>query len=205
MPRTIHMTVDIAGALTWSDGDLVNLFSDEHGKAQPAKNIREYLREQLSLGRKRLPVGECDNFSYEEGCLGHPIGGPTTNTEAPSKESVLYSARARIATEVDRWLESAKAPPSTLNVLTALCAMGFLSATKPPSGGGDASPVSAIACLQQLNEDYRQRVEYYGSLAGGLGAADARAFNEARAILLDRLLKLLYPTEPDATELEVLK
>jgi len=25
------------------------------------------------MGRKVIPLGECDNFDYQEGCLGHPV------------------------------------------------------------------------------------------------------------------------------------
>lgn len=33
--------------------------------------LDRYLREQLALGRKVLPMGNCDNFDYQKGCRGH--------------------------------------------------------------------------------------------------------------------------------------
>lgn len=35
------------------------------------KEIREFLRYQLAMGRRVLPMDGCDNFDYQTGCLGH--------------------------------------------------------------------------------------------------------------------------------------
>lgn len=38
------------------------------------ENARETLKEMTAKGYV-LPVGECDNFDSEKGCLGHPMKG----------------------------------------------------------------------------------------------------------------------------------
>lgn len=37
------------------------------------KEIRAFLYEQKAMGRKVLPMGDCDNFDYQTGCLGHQV------------------------------------------------------------------------------------------------------------------------------------
>ena len=37
------------------------------------KEIREFLQSQLDIGREVLPMGNCDNFDYQKGCLGHEV------------------------------------------------------------------------------------------------------------------------------------
>lgn len=38
-----------------------------------AKEVKAFLREQLALGRRVLPMGDCDNFDYQTGCRGHIV------------------------------------------------------------------------------------------------------------------------------------
>lgn len=37
------------------------------------KEIRSFLQEQLDMGRRVLPMGDCDNFDYQTGCRGHDV------------------------------------------------------------------------------------------------------------------------------------
>ena len=37
------------------------------------KEVRDFLKGQLAMGRRFLPYGECDNFDYQTGCKGHII------------------------------------------------------------------------------------------------------------------------------------
>jgi len=69
--RTVHMWVDISGVLRWPDKKLSGMFQDEFGNNQPGRVVREYLRIQLAHGKKVLPIGECEGFSFETGCPGH--------------------------------------------------------------------------------------------------------------------------------------
>lgn len=67
-----HMCVDITGVLRWSDRDLSKLFT-ENGATKPGSYIRDWLKLQLAQGKQVLPMSEeCDGFSYQSGCPGHP-------------------------------------------------------------------------------------------------------------------------------------
>lgn len=33
--------------------------------------MTDFFYQQIAMGRKYLPIGECDNFDYEKGCRGH--------------------------------------------------------------------------------------------------------------------------------------
>ena len=67
-----HMSIDIAKAIKWSDQDL-GLFTDkETGKHMPPEKVRQLLRSYLAEGKEKFPCGDCDNFDYKTGCLGHP-------------------------------------------------------------------------------------------------------------------------------------
>ena len=37
------------------------------------KEIRDFMKLQLAMGRRVLPCGDCDNFDYQTGCKGHEI------------------------------------------------------------------------------------------------------------------------------------
>ena len=72
MPKTLHVSLDIRGYLAGvSDAELAKVFVQD-GVPVPAREARLYLLDQLSLGRKQLPVGPmCEGFSFEKGCPGH--------------------------------------------------------------------------------------------------------------------------------------
>lgn len=73
-----HMCVDIEGVLRWSNGKIAKLFTDE-GEHKPGSVVRAWLKLQLAQGKRVLPMGECDTFSFQTGCPGHPVEEkPTT-------------------------------------------------------------------------------------------------------------------------------
>ena len=73
--RTLHMTIDIRGALGMPKRVLRSMFIDESGRHATAEQAREHLLDLLQEGKKRLPLGEPrDGFSYETGCPGHEEG-----------------------------------------------------------------------------------------------------------------------------------
>ena len=43
------------------------------------KEIRGFLQEQLDMGRRVLPMCDCDNFDYQTGCKGHTVGDEDGN------------------------------------------------------------------------------------------------------------------------------
>ncbi len=77
--RTVHMSVDIAGVLRWSDKELVGMFKDSNGNRQSGAYVRDWLKLQLALGKRVLPMGEREGFSFVNGCPGHDI--PVENKE----------------------------------------------------------------------------------------------------------------------------
>jgi hypothetical protein len=72
MPTKTHMCLSIAGALRQPDSSL-KWFTDENGRAMTAKQVRAYLKLADFEGKRVLPMGDCDNFDYVKGCLGHEM------------------------------------------------------------------------------------------------------------------------------------
>lgn len=71
---SLHVCLDIRGALRWSRRRLARLFRTEDGRRyMTAAEAHETLCDELAKGRKVLPLGEpCEGFSYQTGCQGHP-------------------------------------------------------------------------------------------------------------------------------------
>lgn len=73
MPMTrYHCCIEITGAIKNAriyrdcitvDGRLLHT----------PKEVKAFFREQLEMGRRVLPLGDCDNFDYQTGCKGHQI------------------------------------------------------------------------------------------------------------------------------------
>ncbi len=66
----MHLCLSIEGAIRnakeWRGCISVN------GKTlETVKEVRDYMRGQLTLGRKVLPMCKCSNFDYQTGCKGH--------------------------------------------------------------------------------------------------------------------------------------
>jgi len=68
----MHLSLDITGGIKNAKMLAGNISVD--GKTlKTVAQVREYLQGQLALGRRVLPCGDCDNFDYQKGCLGHEI------------------------------------------------------------------------------------------------------------------------------------
>lgn len=72
MKTTIHMCLDIRGALRWPKRMLKGMFRDDDGRELGAEEARERLMDELAKGRRVLPYGDCEGFDYQTGCPGHP-------------------------------------------------------------------------------------------------------------------------------------
>lgn len=71
MARCIrHVSLDVAGGIQAAK-DLRGCISVEGRTLETTKEVREFLRYQLAMGRRVLPLGGCDNFDYQTGCKGH--------------------------------------------------------------------------------------------------------------------------------------
>ena len=65
-----HVCIDIDRAI--ENAKMLKGFITLDGRTlQTVAEIRAFLREQKKIGRRVLPIGDCDNFDYEKGCLGH--------------------------------------------------------------------------------------------------------------------------------------
>lgn len=76
MSRTIvHLSLDIQGFLMnhTRKSDYARMFKHDDGRPMSATEAKTELLNQLSMGRKLLPCGKCDGFSYETGCPGHVV------------------------------------------------------------------------------------------------------------------------------------
>lgn len=75
MPVTrFHCCLDISGGIKnarmWR-----NCITVDGRLLRTEKEVRAFFREQQAMGRRVLPLGDCDNFDYQTGCLGHPAEG----------------------------------------------------------------------------------------------------------------------------------
>lgn len=65
-----HLCLNIEGGIKHA-AELRGCIEVDGKTLDTVKEVRAFLREQLALGRKYLPYGECDNFDYQTGCKGH--------------------------------------------------------------------------------------------------------------------------------------
>jgi hypothetical protein len=68
----IHMCLDIQGGIN-NAKMLKGAISVDGITLNTVSEIRAFLKHQLALGRKVLPMGDCDNFDYQTGCKGHIV------------------------------------------------------------------------------------------------------------------------------------
>jgi hypothetical protein len=67
----IHMCIDVKGMLTKPLSKFKNIIHDDDGNLLDPHQARNYFLDELSKGHLFLPFGECDNFDYSKGCMGH--------------------------------------------------------------------------------------------------------------------------------------
>ena len=70
--RLVHFCLDIEGGIR-NAKDLKGCITIDGRTLMTAKEVKEFLRYQLALGRRVLPFGDCDNFDYQTGCKGHIV------------------------------------------------------------------------------------------------------------------------------------
>ena len=72
MPKMFHLCVDVRGALmNWKARDFEGVFQTDDGKPMSAIEAKAALLDELSKGHERIPCGNCDNFDWKTGCMGH--------------------------------------------------------------------------------------------------------------------------------------
>lgn len=72
--KRIHLCLDIQGGIE-NAKELRGCFTVDGRQLNTVKEVRAFLNEQLALGRRVLPIGDCDNFDYQTGCKGHVVEG----------------------------------------------------------------------------------------------------------------------------------
>ena len=70
--RIIHCCLDIQGGIN-NARMLKGCITVDGHTLNTVREIRNFLQGQLDLGRRVLPMGDCDNFDYQTGCKGHTV------------------------------------------------------------------------------------------------------------------------------------
>ncbi len=75
MTKSYHLCLDVRGALhNWSDREMRGVFKHDDGRPMTPREARDTLMDEIAKGHKVIPCSsECDNFDYQEGCLGHEV------------------------------------------------------------------------------------------------------------------------------------
>ena len=73
MGRTlIHCCLDISGGIKHAK-ELCGCITVDGKTLRTTAEVKNFLKGQLDMGRRVLPMGDCDNFDYQKGCLGHRV------------------------------------------------------------------------------------------------------------------------------------
>ncbi len=85
---THHFCMDIKGFIrnARKDRDYAGVFQHDDGRAMSIGEAKIMLHNALVAGKKVLPCGPCEGFSYQTGCPGHPQeAAPIANGSQPPK------------------------------------------------------------------------------------------------------------------------
>ena len=70
--KLIHCCLSIEGGIA-NAKELRGCITVDGKRLDTVQEARAFLRDQLALGRRVLPMGDCDNFDYQTGCKGHVV------------------------------------------------------------------------------------------------------------------------------------
>ena len=70
--KIIHLCLDIQGGIN-NARMLKGCITVDGCTLHTVKEIKNFLRGQLDMGRRVLPMDDCDNFDYQTGCRGHYV------------------------------------------------------------------------------------------------------------------------------------
>lgn len=65
-----HFSLNTEGGIA-NAKDLKGCIKVDGKTLETVAEVRKFLRGQLAMGRKYLPMCRCSNFDYQKGCLGH--------------------------------------------------------------------------------------------------------------------------------------
>jgi hypothetical protein len=69
--KTIHMCLDVRGALRLPKRTLAGMCSHDDGRRMTGDEAFNALCDALAEGKEKLPIGDCDDFDFKTGCRGH--------------------------------------------------------------------------------------------------------------------------------------
>lgn len=79
--RRRHMRLDIRGCIANRD---FGWFTNDDGTPASEREALGFLLDHVAQGHLYLPMGDCDNFDFQTGCLGHVM----VPTPAETREAV---------------------------------------------------------------------------------------------------------------------
>ena len=65
---TMHMSMSLEGCLRNFKGKKIRIFSDDDGNELTDREARIYISECLNKGWRVIPMGDCPDFDYQNGC-----------------------------------------------------------------------------------------------------------------------------------------
>lgn len=72
----IHICQSIRGPLmNWKLRDwksATKWITRKDGTRFTSSELKQVFLDHLAAGHEVIPIGECDNFDFKKGCLGHP-------------------------------------------------------------------------------------------------------------------------------------
>jgi len=65
----LHMSVNLKGLLrNTGKKSMKGFFTDDNGNELSDKDARKYVFDCIARGWRVIPMGDCPNFDYQEGC-----------------------------------------------------------------------------------------------------------------------------------------
>ncbi len=69
MKKSFHVCQSVDGALAnWKKDEWSSIAKSNNISMAEAKRLFKLYRFE---GKRVIPIGDCDNFSFQDGCLGH--------------------------------------------------------------------------------------------------------------------------------------
>lgn len=66
-----HDSLSVRATIILPDNKLTGY--TENGRTLKPTEVRVLLKKADDAGHRYLPLGNCDNFDYQKGCLGHEV------------------------------------------------------------------------------------------------------------------------------------
>jgi hypothetical protein len=80
-----HLSQSIRGPLTnWDNNDWANAtqwITKNDGGKYTVLELKQQFLDELAKGHEVVPIGECDNFDWKKGCLGHEVKSPNEKAD----------------------------------------------------------------------------------------------------------------------------